>query len=169
MESSFKKDMYDLLVARRTVDVSVATDRLKELWVWFGLVCLAKCSHRTWEWHHKYVRKSVPLNKCVTASDEAFAMQILNVREESFKSAAGQSGAVKNNGRRRSGPDFLQSANLFCWYHHQVKLVRESGGDSIDERGWYGYLKSVQQQVDVDGKATKGKGILEGLDLPVDE
>ena len=170
----FKKDVYHLLLARKNCNVGDVPEKMRRLWVWFGLVCLEKASHKIWEWSDKTVRAKVLMNKCVSISDEALALQTLNVRGEGYVEAKKMKEAGERNsvggGMRGKEKNLLRDVNLFCWYFEKVAEIRESPGDKDDGRGWYSYLREKQLLLTKRPTMQGGyKAYLDSFELPCDD
>jgi hypothetical protein len=82
--TNLKPDLYDLLEARRTTPVEMATEQLRNLWEWYALDCLKECSRKTWKWHSASCRSKDLMTNCVAVSDEALLLQILILRGEHY-------------------------------------------------------------------------------------
>lgn len=172
-ETCFKKDVYQMLLARRNCNVAEVPEKMQRLWVWFGLVCLEKASHKTWEWSHKDVRGNKLMNECVSVSDEALALQTLNVRGEGYVKAKKMKEAGVTSvggGMRGRDKNLVNNVNLFCWYFEKVAEVRDAPGDKDDGRGWYSYLRDKQLSLSKRPSMQGGyKAYLDSFELPCDD
>ena len=169
----FKKDVYHLLLARRNCNVGDVPEKMRRLWVWFGLVCLEKASHKHWQWSEKSVRGNLLMNKCVSVSDEALALQILNVRGEGYVNAKKMKDAGETKvggGMRGRDKNLVHNVKLFCWYFEKVAEIRDSPGDNQDGRGWYSYLRDKQVELAKPHRMQGGwRGYIDSLELPCDD
>ena len=154
---------------------------VKDLWVWYGLTMLPRASRREWPWHHEKTRREQLMCDCVSASDEALALQIIELRGCDYlaireKNSKLEKPVDKPKGRKKKrgkkNPDgeitLCDAALVYCHYHKEICDTRRL--DPKDEKGWYGYLRTCQM-----GRSagTEGKGgsdaTINRMELPVED
>lgn len=77
--------LIDAMIADRAEKNVTSTEKhTQDFWLWYALTLLPKVSHRSWSWNDKLVRRSASLHRCVSVSDEALALQVLDLRGEGY-------------------------------------------------------------------------------------
>lgn len=112
--------------------VERAPERILELWKWYGLECLRRCSRRDWPWAKDNRRCNQLLSECVNVGDEALLLCILQCKLGAFLKAkqAIENGNydAKKRGRKKGStatatPEELGEA--YNSFREEVKRVRE--------------------------------------------
>ena len=82
--STMKEKMKMLIGCWRNMSIHDVSEDVKEFWAWYGLTLLPKASRREWPWHQEDKRRTKLMNECVSASDEALALQIMELRGDTY-------------------------------------------------------------------------------------
>ena len=171
---------------RVTQNVATAEQTIKDFWVWYGLTLLPKVSHKNWKWKDASIRETVRMYDCVSISDEALAMQVLDLRGSRYMEMRSQkkNGTPPVFGRKSGNTDkggtgavntslmsMTENVARFVEFYGVVKAIKEE--QKNDALGWCSYL--TMKQVEKSGGSTSGgkrkkrDTILNMMDLPVDE
>ena len=167
---SLPRYLEHMLEMRKTKDIDEVSEEMREFWVWYGLDCIPKASNALWPWSNKNNRMKKLFNTCVSASDEALALQVLDVRGVKYLGLRSRSeaGAVQEKAKKGKAPGektMSETTDVYVKYH---KLVEEARPVS---KGWYEFLRWKQNEMDSmrrSGGRKRKVSLLNSIELPFD-
>ena len=118
-------------------------------------------------------------NAYVSSSDEALALQVLEVRGAKYIGLRSLNGAGINQAKTRKGKapgekTMCDTTDVYVKYHKLVAGVRDADVEASESRGWCEFLRDKQNEL-VQMRRSAGKNpkrkvsVLNSIELPYDK